>query len=766
MALDVRRRKASRRSELRPLLWFCFVMATFSSAWAQDRPQDASKADPPAQQEPVQPAAENAVEKAADRPAKDAAKTPAAHLIHVEVPIVGDIDTKVKRAVSRILADIKPGQKRPILVLELDPGQTDGGKGSDFSRSMALARYLAGRDLAGVQVVGYVPKTIKGHAVLVAMACEEIVMAADAEIGDAGCDEDVIGPTMRSVYKEVADARGTIPAAVALAMLDGKLQALRVTTEKGTEYILDDQLEELKKRSVVQNVEPLKPKPLLLDGSTARELNFVNYLAADRASLARALKLQPESLQDDSSIAGGWRPVQAKVNGAVTGERVRIIQKQIENQVSQNDVNFIVVWIDSDGGSFASSIELANQLAALDSSKIKTVAYIDTQARADAALIALACDQIVMRPGAIIGGAGSAEPDANEVKAAIIPLRELVKKTKSRHWSLPAAMIDKSLKVYKYTQPSTGLVAYFCDEELKEQPDPDSWKQGELVSQPSALALSGKNAEELGIAWKLVDDFAAFKQAFGLQGNVTLVEPGWADYLIQLLAREEVKMFLLVIGFAGIYLEVHTPGIGLGSFVALVAFLLFFWAQYMQGTANALEIMLFVVGVLCVAVEILVLPGVGIFGLGGGILIIASLILASQTFVIPGNAYQLAQMRNSMLVLGGSVVGIVGIAIAARRFIPHTPGLNRMLLAPPSGEELEALSLRESLVDFRHLEGKQGIATTRLVLSGKAKIGNELVDVIADGEPIDRGAPIEVVEVTGSRVVVREVREEGQGSRI
>ena len=44
--------------------------------------------------------------------------------------------------------------------------------------------------------------------------------------------------------------------------------------------------------------------------------------------------------------------------------------------------------------------------------------------------------------------------------------------------ALKAAMIDKNLKVYKYTQPGTGLVAYFCDEELKEQPDPDAWKQG------------------------------------------------------------------------------------------------------------------------------------------------------------------------------------------------------------------------------------------------------------------------------------------------
>jgi membrane-bound ClpP family serine protease len=238
-----------------------------------------------------------------------------------------------------------------------------------------------------------------------------------------------------------------------------------------------------------------------------------------------------------------------------------------------------------------------------------------------------------------------------------------------------------------------------------------------------------------------------------------LVEPGWADFLIQVLASGEARMFLLIVGFAGLYLEVNTPGIGLGSFIALVAFLLFFWAQYLQGTANALEIMLFLAGIVCLAIEILVLPGFGVFGLGGGLMIIASLVLASQTFVIPSNAYQLAQMRNSMLVLGGSAVGIVAVAMGVRRFLPHTPGLNRMLLAPPSGEELEALSLRESLADFRHLEGQQGVAATRLVLSGKARFGDQLVDVIADREPIDRGAPVEVVEVTGSRVVVREVRE-------
>ena len=98
----------------------------------------------------------------------------------------------------------------------------------------------------GIKTVAYIPKTIKGHAVLVAMACEEIVMAPDAEIGDAGIDEQVISPFMRSGYAEVAESRRTIPLAIALGMLDRELKVLKVTTDTGTDYVLSDALEKLK----------------------------------------------------------------------------------------------------------------------------------------------------------------------------------------------------------------------------------------------------------------------------------------------------------------------------------------------------------------------------------------------------------------------------------------------------------------------------------------------------------------------------------------
>ena len=78
-----------------------------------------------------------------------------------------------------------------------------------------------------------------------------------------------------------------------------------------------------------------------------------------------------------------------------------------------------------------------------------------------------------------------------------------------------------------------------------------------------------------------------------------------------------------------------------------------------------------------------------------------------------------------------------------------------MLLEPPSGEEMESLSQRESIVDFRHLVGKEGIATTQIIPSGKARIDGHLIDVTADGEVIERGQSIVVTAVQGNRVVVK-----------
>ena len=682
-------------------------------------------------------------------------------LIRVPLPITGSVDSQVKRAVERALTELPKGGGRPVLVFEFYPAQNKFGEGSDFGRALNLANFLSSRELSAAKTVAFVPKTIKGHGVLAAIACEEIVMAPDAEIGDAGIDlrpEEAIDPTVRSGYYQIAERRKTIPAQVALGMLDRNLEVLQVETERSTEFVLRSELDELRRKHTIQAERVIIPAGQMgiFTGRTARELGFVKYLAADRTVLAKALGLPATALEDDPTLGGRWRAVRVPVKGAINANLVGRVQKMIETQVEEGDANFVCLWIDSPGGSLLDSMNLASYLAGLDPARVRTVAYIPSEAYGDAALIALACDQLVMQRDATLGGSGAEAFTPLEIADVHRMVRDSLAPKKSRTWSLTVALMDPDLAVYRYTHRTTGLVEYFSEEEVRSQIDPDQWVQGpEVRPLREPLKVHGARAEELGLARHAVADFTEFRQLYNLEDDVSLVEMGWADALIDALAMPGVAWLLLFVGVAALYAELHSPGIGVGGFVAGICFLLFFWSKYLEGTAGWLEALLFLAGLVCILLEIFVLPGTAIFGLGGGLLLILSLVLASQTFVLPRNEYQFEQLRDTLLGLSALVFGVVLAAVAMRRFFPHAPLLNRMVLKPPSTDEMEHLAQRESLVDFTHLLGRQGVTTTQLVPAGKARIDGQFVDVSSRGEFIDRGTSVTVVEVHGNRVVVR-----------
>ena len=147
----------------------------------------------------------------------------------------------------------------------------------------------------------------------------------------------------------------------------------------------------------------------------------------------------------------------------------------------------------------------------------------------------------------------------------------------------------------------------------------------------------------------------------------------------------------------------------MGAFVAALAFMLFFWSNFLHGTAGWLEVLLFLGGVFFLLLEMLVLPGFGIFGLGGGAMILASLVLASQTFVLPQSESELAELRHSLTIVAAATLCVVAAAIALRRYLPHAPVFRTLLLNPTPEEELVDLDYRESLADFSHLVGQQGV---------------------------------------------------------
>ncbi len=680
--------------------------------------------------------------------APPAARPPDAALLTVPLPLTGTRDTQIRGTILRQLERLRGQQQRGVLVLRFDDSPGDDPSASAFGRALELARFLSSSKMAGVKTVAWLPDGASGHAVLVALACDVIAMPPAAELGPANVREPAIDDAMRAAYREIAARRRTVPPAVALAMIDPAARVLRVTTDAGAEFINEQELDSVKDRAAVVASERLEPAPLALTGRRARELGFVNLLAASPAELARGLGVAEPALVADPSLEGGWKGVQVSLSGVIGPDAVTRVRNRIDRAVSDG-ANFICLKIDSAGGAPEQSLVLANWLAGLDQARVRTVAWIPREARGDAALVALACDEVVMRPTSVLGGDGSATIDERRVDAIAVAWRAGVAKLRDRPWSLPLATVLPGMVVRRAEQQGTGRVEYFTAEEIAQRKDREEWRLGgELGTSP--LLLTGQRAEELGIVAHVVDDFAGLRRAYGMEDDMGVIEPGWADELLAALASPSLAWLLLLIGGAGLYIELKTPGMGFGGFVAMVAFIVYFWSQYLNGTAGWLEVMLFLAGVICVLAEIFVLPGFGVLGLGGGLLVIASLVLASQSFVLPANAYQIRQMQWSLAGILAAFVGVAVLAAFIKQWLPSTPGLRMILLEPPPETVFDD-------TDLEALIGSEGVTTTRLAMAGKARIGGEVRDVLSEGMLVEPGAAVTVVEVRGGRLIVRPV---------
>ena len=694
-------------------------------------------------------------DKAANPPAE--VQAPVAFRFDVPLPITGLVDQQVESSVERALRKLPKVGPRPVFIFEFRPKADSAGEGSDFGRALSMARFLAGDRLSQVRTVAWVPKTVKGHAVLPVLACEQIVMHKDADLGAAGIDETSIDPTLRRGYSEIAERRRTVPAAIALGMLDKGLGVFKVTTLDGIRYETAEDLQKLREQGVVSNeVTIFQPGDQhVLSGQEMRHgFGFASHLAEDRRELAISLQLPLKALQQDLAPEEGWRPIRIDLNGPVHPKAVNWIMKTIEDHQKRNDFNLLILYLKSGGGNAEKSVSLAQQLASLGQ-QVHTVAYVDREARSDAAIIALACDELVVHPGAMLGGEGEKALGPGELAALREPLMELARMT-GRDYSPTLALVDPNVELHRYTHALGNEVRYLSADEAAALPDADQWRR-EGVPVETNRGITGLEAEELGLARGTAQNLEELKAMYQIEGELEQMRPNWALSAVERLADPRISWLLLFVGIFALMFEMSSPGVGLPGLIAIVSFMLFFWSNFLHGTAGWLEVLLFVAGITCLAVELFILPGMGVFGVGGALMIIVSIVLASQTFVVPTNAYQMRQFPVSLLMVASGMIGGIVSIFVIRRFLPDTPYFNRMLLKPPQAEEREALSQRESLANWAHLAGKRGTTVTPLVPAGKAQFGDELVDVVSTGDLVPKGSPVVVEEVIGSRVVVRRV---------
>ena len=309
------------------------------------------------------------------------------------------------------------------------------------------------------------------------------------------------------------------------------------------------------------------------------------------------------------------------------------------------------------------------------------------------------------------------------------------------------------------------------EHEIKSSPNPDQWEKGPLVLESregSFLEVNGKRAIELTLAEGNADNREELQKVLGLRGTLQVLEPGGVDTAVYILNSAWITGLLFVVGLVALYIEFSTPGIGLGGLVSLLCFALFFWSRFLGGTAEVLEVVLFLTGVAFLAVEIFVLPGFGVAGIAGLLLMLAGVLMACQTFLIPETKLQWEVFGTSLLMISCSAAAFMAVAaLLSRHFGSCRCSIAWCWSRPAGGRgprrdrrgRRQAAPVLAPDNPFGVDVGDWGVAVSPLRPAGKARFGDRYLDVLTDGDFVERGRQVRIIEIQGSRIVVRDVEE-------
>jgi membrane-bound serine protease (ClpP class) len=277
------------------------------------------------------------------------------------------------------------------------------------------------------------------------------------------------------------------------------------------------------------------------------------------------------------------------------------------------------------------------------------------------------------------------------------------------------------------------------------------------------LTVSGARARELGIAETLGETQADLAKEFHFEpGSVRQFKANWTDAVVYYLNTPLVTGILVVFGLVALYIEFSAPGVGIGGLTAGLCAALFFWSRFLGGTSTWLEVLLFAAGIIFIAVELFVIPGFGLPGLVGLALLLVSVVMASQDFVIPSTPRQWNQFTTTLLMILCSCAVFVIAAIVLARKLGSFPMFNQMILAPtaePLIFEKELSSDPETgkpVVQQHPLVsvGDWGRAESLLRPAGRAVFGGSSVDVVSDGSFVDPGTQVRVIKIQGNMIMV------------
>lgn len=446
-----------------------------------------------------------------------------------------------------------------------------------------------------------------------------------------------------------------------------------------------------------------------------------------------------------------------------------------------------VFEVNSYGGYLDATEDIADVISELGVSGSKTTTFVVNKALSGGAYIAMACDEIAMQPHASLGDVMPILMTMQDLPADIkekarSPVRAKFANYATQHGypvALAKAMVDPDIEVVRVVlSGQEGRETYYIEgrnveEWVRQKTEVEGYREVPpreiVVGAGQLLTMGAAQAREYGFSKytiptrpELLHELACayYTQvtgevrdiAHGDVFDVSVFSVNWWEGFIRFLTLWYVKGILLLVGLLGLYVEFKIPGFGVPGIVGIACIMLVLFGSYAVGLASVIELLMIGTGLVLLALEVFVIPGFGVAGISGLILLAFGVLLSFQKGLIPQTPFETDVFRENIVVLVTSFLVFVAAAVLLARYLPRTKQFSKIALdGPGAGTVHGDAAVQARLRDF---VGKTGVATSTLRPAGKAKIDGRLVDVVTQGDFLEKDVGIRVLRVEGNRIVV------------
>jgi membrane-bound serine protease (ClpP class) len=449
------------------------------------------------------------------------------------------------------------------------------------------------------------------------------------------------------------------------------------------------------------------------------------------------------------------------VSGTVDAAMTAFISRAINESKRYHDA-IIVLEIDTYGGEVDAAFKIVDTLLSIRGCPI--IAYIKTKAISAGTLIALSCQRVYMKHNTTIGDVAplmvSQEGPKMLGEKFQSPIRakfRILAKRNGYPERLTEALVTTGMRVFEVKFSDTTI--YLDSNELA---DLSQEKRTHIVStrtvvkRDELLTMDDVEAKTLSFSRMSVASEREMLESMGYTSPAIIrIKKNWSEELVKFLAV--IAPVLMTIGIGLLYIEFKTPGLVLPGVVGAICLAIVFFGQYMVGLANYTDILLAITGLALIAVEIFLFPTFGLLAVSGASLLIIAMVLSFQGFVLPRPEFpwqqhtmlvNLAKVFSSFILAGGISFLFIKYGV---------PRLGTMVKGPYLTDTLSDTTTTSGLV-IPVTPGDKGVVVTALRPAGRARFNSEEIDVVSNGEFIEKGASVEVSQIQGTRIVVQRER--------